>query len=456
MGLTYQRKRERGDGFASHEETLGIYKAYVNGVLINQDTKRGTAQGGDSEIIMDYLNPGPPYTTGKPYTHFKVKSDMDLVLNSGFHSGSREDPYYGTLYESTYNGGWLPSFGSIRPDFTVDDLSHASISGYFGPNYCDPTDLGPSAYNKFKPKMAEADMGVFLGESREIPGMFRTSAKGFVDGFHALGGKQKWKAMPTAFSNQFLNHHFGWVPFISDLSKFIKTATHSAARIAQHRRDNGRWIKRRGLVSLTDGVELVADHSARYPVNPYLVPGSIDSTFHFGQVKDDGKMPITTTTITKTLVTKTWFAGAFRYWIPYLADPESRISTIRSYLDLYGIRISPLLVWNLTPWSWLADWVGNVGDNISNFTSQVLDNCVSKYAYIMQKKSISYGFSSLVRINGNFSKPMTWTYEGSVRARRCASPYGFSVSLPDMTAKRWAILAALGLSRSRLEDSWFS
>lgn len=454
MGLTYQRSRGRGDDAYTREEILGSYAAYRDSVLINSDTKRGTVRGCSSEVIMDYLNPGPPYHTGKPYTHYKMKCDFDMVLNKGLHSGTRVDERYGTVYESTYNGGWIPSFGWITPDFSLDDMSHIGISGFFNPDYCDPTDSGPEAYNKFRPKMEGADMGTFMGESRELPGMLQTSAKGFDYAYRALGGSASSKVMPKKIAAQFLNHQFGWIPFIGDLSSFIKTSMNSAKRIAQARRDNGRWIKRRGHLSSQNDLAIVGESKTRYPVNPYLIPSSIDSTFHFGPMFDNGTQPCSLTTITKAVRSEIWFAGAFRYWIPSLADPTSVVSNIQNYLNLYGTRISPSLVWNLTPWSWLIDWFTNIGDNIDNMTSQIQDNCVSKYAYIMQKRSLSYGFSSRVRINGVFSEPMEWTYEGLVRARRCASPYGFSISLPDMTARKWAILTALGLSRTRLENSW--
>jgi hypothetical protein len=110
------------------------------------------------------------------------------------------------------------------------------------------------------------------------------------------------------------------------------------------------------------------------------------------------------------------------------------------------VNLTPEAVWNVTPWSWAADWFGTTGDVLHNISALGKDGLVLQYGYIMHSQmrdESRYATYSAARSS-------SW-YERSEKTlvRRPATPYGFGVDLNSLSAKQTAILVALGLSRQR-------
>jgi hypothetical protein len=104
----------------------------------------------------------------------------------------------------------------------------------------------------------------------------------------------------------------------------------------------------------------------------------------------------------------------------------------------------------LTPWSWLSDWVTNIGDVMASMSSIMFDNLCAKYAYVMGTTSQRVDYEG----RNNYKLPTgpmteTWYAEYIRKSRVAASPFGFGLTNSDFTARQWSILAALGLSRLR-------
>jgi hypothetical protein len=117
---------------------------------------------------------------------------------------------------------------------------------------------------------------------------------------------------------------------------------------------------------------------------------------------------------------------------------------------LLGLRLTPEVLWDLTPWTWLGDWVSNLGDVIHNVSALGQDNLVIKYGYIMQhtKYEREYRLSlNKPRIDGVGVYDLKLINERKVRMK--ASPYGFGLTWDGFSTRQWAILGALGLSNAR-------
>lgn len=156
--------------------------------------------------------------------------------------------------------------------------------------------------------------------------------------------------------------------------------------------------------------------------------------------------------ISGEITQNTWLVGAWKYFIPEYESPEGNLERILNYMRYYGLRISPILIWNLTPWSWLADWFSNVGDNISNYTSALSENLVGRYAYVMRTTDVEFINHSRVAVTDGSPTGMNylnleWELKYTLLTRRHASPYGFTVDWPNFNAFQLGILAALGVSR---------
>lgn len=459
MGLSYGRRRVAGSFNTVQKNGIGrnLYRQiylkgsylYPNGYTrILADTSFNTGTGledGARAVCLDYLNPGPPYKTGKPLSIYKPFVEC---RPSGTISRYSKGPVVNLVYsDSSYNGCFYPTWASVPytgVPWTRTDIGNAGGTGYFsGSTYGDPSALGPKAWNKFKPTKSSFDAAYFLGESKELLPMLRTSALGFQKIYKDLVGYRRLKAkhMPRDIADQYLNIQFGWIPFISDLRKFVSTAVSAERQIAQLKRDNNQWVRREGSVSTNVTEDWLATSSGSHGWHQPQFGDSILFT------PVGGKYSVSD--VYRRQSDKIWFSAAFRYWIPEYVNAPTELHTLHDYMRLYGIRISPQLVWNLTPWTWLADWFTGIGDNISNWADSG-DSLVAKYAFIMQHREESQLLRSQWFFTaGNYS--WSWRRGCYTKLRRCASPYGFSIDVSSFTARRWAILAALGLTRLKLE-----
>lgn len=351
-----------------------------------------------------------------------------------------------------YVGGFSPAFPNLGYGSLTDyNLQNVGSGGLFVQSYADASALGPTAWRRFAPKLSSADMGQFVGEIRETLPMLKSTAKSYVDAYSAIRGRSRGFKMSKDLSNYWLNLQFGWRPFLNDVIRLGFAVGETEARLQQCIRDNGRNIRRGGVLRSIVGPEHVVGQSTTqntswcYPVSELLGLVTVPPGNAMGSQ----------TTMTYGYTIDTWYSACYRYWLPYFAAPNEPMNVLDNYLRMYGIRITPLLIWNLTPWSWLADWVGNVGDNLANYTSQAAENMTAKYAYIMEQRTMKYTNHTWIKIGGpNVTTPcelhLEWARTASVKTRRHASAFGFSITPPDFSAKQWSILAALGVSRLKM------
>jgi hypothetical protein len=166
--------------------------------------------------------------------------------------------------------------------------------------------------------------------------------------------------------------------------------------------------------------------------------------------------------------TKRWFEGVFTYALPSSTDSWKRALGFGSDADaLYGIALSPSVLWELTPWSWAVDWFTNAGDVINNVTSFGLAGLVMRYGYMMEEsieRIVAEGRCPDANVGdfaivGNNKQPAivnlrhvpSGTYvvgtESVTKRRRPASPFGFSVGWEGLSPTQLAITAALGITR---------
>jgi hypothetical protein len=134
-------------------------------------------------------------------------------------------------------------------------------------------------------------------------------------------------------------------------------------------------------------------------------------------------------------------------------------STNNAYLDraidLLGLELTPEVLWEITPWSWLLDWFTNIGEVVEGLTTFGLSNTILNYAYSTLRRE------ALLTVNVD---PKSWlsqdpqnrisgspVYAMNIdqKVRIAASPFGFGTSLSALTGAQWAILGALGLARLR-------
>lgn len=282
---------------------------------------------------------------------------------------------------------------------------------------------GTAAIASCKPTNSIADLSVTLAE------LYR-------EGIPQLPGVSTWKDrtnIARGAGSEYLNTQFGWLPLVADVKNISKAIIDQEKIWRQYKRDAGRVVRRR--FEFPDELS-----ETTYAPVGYNYPLARPSNSVVSAPKP---------TRTRIVRTRRWFSGAFTYYLP---DDKDRLD--RFFLGaararkLYGLTLDPEVLWNLAPWSWLSDWFFNTGDLISNVSDFLTDGLVMKYGYMMEETTVidHYRQSPITSYGGgNFSADACLVTK--TKQRIGASPYGFGLTLTDLSSRQLAILAALGITR---------
>lgn len=361
-------------------------------------------------LHTSYTNPyrNGRYVSGGPFSVVHCKSGCSVSDRHDWGSwGSwRYWPSHGRIYSD-----WYERLPSRAPEFIDPSISTASLNGY-----------GATGWARARPGRATADAAVFAAELRKLP---------------TLPGRQLQRLKNfRSLGSEYLNVKFGWEPFVRDLQKMYETYRNIDRRLAQLVRDNGRGIRRSARVNDTESTSTVEHENGYfvYPVYPWI-----------GASGHSMKR-----TVTESVRTRTWFVGRFRYHIPDIGTSQWNRRATRA---LYGANITPEVLWNVLPWSWLVDYFGNVGDIISNFSPTAVDRLTADYAYVMRTEERSLSWTVTGWVNNQDGQPCHLSLRGEnatiAKARAVATPFGFGLNWDGLSAGQVGILTALGISRSR-------
>lgn len=397
------------------------------------------------ERCWDETHPGPPFRSGGPFRLLRGGSQRNVQGQSHYET----KPY-------RYVGGFVPTtFGTAVSQARVDNIGNEA--GAFSQDDGDLASFGASAWKKFKPKTTIADLGTFIGEIHEVPNLIKGMAR------RAKNAARIWKDMggfgykanafsrvmdPTKIGDKFLELQFGWLPLVSDIRKFYNGYANFQRMYANLIAHNGSWLKRGGdytapIVTTTGFTETTATASV-YPTLPTpmydpirITPASGAPYWRYGQSR-----------LYTVNYSRVWFEARFKYWIPALnlSGDDAYRETI-NIMRTFGARVNPSLVWELTPWSWLVDYFSNAGDVIDNLSSQLDDNLVSKYAYIMGHVLQEARHEATVYMKGG-PVNMQWSRTLEAKRRLSANPFGFSFTDGTLSPRQRMILMALGMARA--------
>lgn len=329
-----------------------------------------------------------------------------------------------------YSNSTNPYANSAHYDGPVYENTGYGVGNWPSPYYSTPSELdalGTTVIANVLPTNPVSGLFVGLGELKR-------------DGIPSLFGVQSWKNrtnIARGAGSEFLNHQFGWVPLVNEIKRFTHAVTNSDELIAQYARNSGRKIKRSVALPIDQSVT-VSQGTGRSTV-PLL-----------GAIYDGGSYKDYTQTVIKSK--RRWFKAAFSYYLPPFkpnGDNTRRNEQLANYL--YGTRPTPEGLWDLTPWTWAADWVGNFGDVLHNIGAFHQDGLVMLYGYVMEEgiHSITYVHDDVrFKTYPGVKHGVSATVRTVVKQRRGATPYGFGLNPGSFTSRQWAILVALGLSRN--------
>jgi hypothetical protein len=269
---------------------------------------------------------------------------------------------------------------------------------------------GTTLMSRALPTNPSSSLAQFLGELHEgLPHIFGSSL--LRDRTDFLRGS----------GSEYLNAEFGWAPMVSDVRKFAHAVKHSHEILRQFHKDSGKKIRRRR--AFPDEISEAEFHGGIFPL------GGLN-TWLIGDIY-------------WTNTVKCWFSGAFKYYVPVSDTVAGKFERFAADADkLLGVRLTPDVLWELTPWSWAYDWFTNTGDIMKNISQLGHDGLVMQYGYLMrsseqlERRSASMGGSN-----------STLEIYTATKQRLPATPYGFGVDMGGLSNTQIAILAALGISR---------
>lgn len=375
------------------------------------------------------VSSGHPWPPSGEQRNRDIGGDFDTTLQEFDSSISDEERFTISRNYRGISGAWTYFRG--RPDpFGLHTGTGISYPAPYSLSQNDLLALGTTAIARTIPTNPIGGIATFIGELKR-------------DGLPSLPGLQalanKRQSMPKNMADELLNWEFAVKPFISDLQKFAVAAKDSEKILKQYRRDSGRNVRRRYTFPLEKEESEVVQN---YPTGLPDTPAPFLNLFQ-------NRSQIQYTVKTKKS-RQVYFSGCYTY---YLDPGESALEKAGRFSQeankLLGTRITPDVIWNLTPWSWAADWVSNMGDLAHNYSALQNDGLVMRYGYIMEH-SVSeriHTVRGLQPYQGYYPSEVTETYRTIRKRRLSATPYGFGLDTGGFTPRQWAILVALGISK---------
>lgn len=392
---------------------------------------------------------------GTLYGHWKRTLDQN---NAVFMNGRiRHDSRYGDI-----GGPFMSESLSISPPTHISQYKQGSnmmgmdlvLDGYFHPSKDFPTwakQIEDSTLQSPLVPMSDLALDAHgtTGIAQTIPTKpemsLSTSIGELKDGLPSLIGKQMVKDKSlSSLGSEYLNYQFGIAPMVKDAKDVVRLTKQYENIVRQFRRDQGKIVRRRRTLVDTEESQTTRRN------NQYAYAGGGEHDLQSFLVSDNNSF-----VDTSTYRSKVWFSGA--YAIAYPKDADGLLQEIAEFNRVYGVIPNAELAWNLLPWSWLADWFGNLGDIIANVSYLTSPATKLSYGYVMHQSSYTRTQAGMFGANYQYVRdafgrdiPIKSSFEHTYKRRIKASPFGFGVTFGSLTGKQSAILAALGLSRLRL------
>lgn len=327
-----------------------------------------------------------------------------------------------------YSGGpWAASIthdvrskGTFSDDRTRGQLVIDAFGGVNIPQWHDKPPLPDNASLRGWGTSMIAQSEPTQSEYSLVTGLTEIIKEGFPSWIGSSLFRERVKNARSA-GDEYLNQEFGWKPLVADLKAFTKAVMKSDELISQYRRDSSQKVRRSRDMGAETTVEVGTARRCYTEPRVASFPGHVIRSTYYNKR----------------------FSGAFRYYVPETPAVKYTNKFTLEARKLHGVELTPEVVWNLAPWSWALDWLGNTGDVMHNISALGRDALVMEYGYVT---AVSKGVTD-IRANV-WGQTLTRTVTDKSYLRLTASPYGFSSSWDGLSPRQLAIVAALGLTKS--------
>jgi hypothetical protein len=285
----------------------------------------------------------------------------------------------------------------------------------------------------------------------DVPGLLK-SLRSHMDLITAMRASGI-KSASQALGSEYLNVVFGWTPILKDVQAAVDVLT-SIDQLLFPEESTRRSFKR--TVNANSRSHEIAG-GAELGIVPLVRPGTSfnDANAEVGSYAGSSSNDWRGfDTLGISWNESVWTSARF-------ATGATPSATNNGHLDraiqLLGLEITPELIWELTPWSWLIDWFTNVGTVIENMSALGLSNTILNYAYSTFRRETLLtvdadpkdNLTGRYPIRKKFPNGHGFMVKIDQKVRIAASPFGFGIAGNSLQAGQLAILTALGLARAR-------
>lgn len=420
QGTAYKLRRKRSD-FSQHGNTFPQGKVYWYNRTGPQKDQVGTTTNigvtGFSTRPKDIWtcedairNPdydqevlGVPTDTGSEFKNFKATW--------------KDDNYVNYVQRYVLSSVWIqdvkvPVF--VVPDTSLDAGFNPRDSIVAPSQDSDMSSYGPTGWARYRPTRPTVDLAVFVGEIKDLPRLLQVRLEGI-----------------KSLSDVWLAAQYGWVPLLADIKAMLNFVDTVNKRIDFFIKNAGKPVLGKGKVASSADSYVVSAQSGVTSLTrmSYYLAGRYGNPANTGAYKSSCVCDV---------AREVWFAGSYIFWFSGKTPSRTDLA-----VRLAGVRITPATLWELIPWSWLIDWYTNIGDVLSNLQTEVADNQLTRYAYIMGHTTRKYTWSAT---DGIVAVSVSREFDTKVRQR--VNPFGVSVDKDNLSLRQLSILGALGISRS--------
>lgn len=381
-------------------------------------------------------------------------------VNSGQAIGRLQSEGHRTVSRSTYDNGHefdtlstRVIFSHVLKNMKVVDGSQRHIS-YSGPVQIDPAYFSYTGSPWIVPDLADTAWYGTRAIANTLPtnpiaglsvAVAELKREGIPNTLKLLSSQKQAQDLHSNAAGLFLEGEFGWKPLVSEAIQAAMSVKRANKHITQYIRDSGRNVRRKYAFPIE--YKTLASYPEKQGRVQLISPLSSTNDYFWLNQNQWGSQHESI-----TQERRVWFSGAYTYHAIEGNNLQSRLGRFEQEAQkLLGIRITPEVLWNLQPWSWLIDWKANIGDVIHNISAFSSDGLVLRYGYLMVETITRH---TVVVVGpkavglGSLPSHYTVTYELHRKQRVKATPYGFGLNPASFSAGQWSILAALGLSKS--------
>jgi hypothetical protein len=361
-------------------------------------------------------------------------SSIDTYTGQGFHPCTHLQTFYSRFGKDTVVFAPPGYVGKIR--MNPKHLSRISFpSGIAAPVY---TDVNWYAQDQraIGSMIPSAGSGLslinFLIELKDFRKLVQAfwNRKGVVQAL-IFGEAADWSELGThplkSLSHAYLNYSFNWRPFVSDLQKIY------AKLVTTNRRLDELWARQNRPQTRHYDAPL---NYGTY--NTDWVTGSEVVSLRYTSEPDGGKTAVSQTVNSRWVQTPIYRATMrYSYRVPGAKDLQYKI---KGWLDAFGVKLDASIIWNAIPFSFIIDWIVDVGGFLRSFSKDNLglqviieDFCSSvSHSSLVQKRFRALGTDHPV---GN----ITYSPDSVIVAETFTRTYYRRTGIPNI---RGALLAS--------------